>query len=116
MSNVSFEQEKTAIEEVVLSRIMRLNATVHGLVFGFALGLIIFLATIWLVIKGGPVVGPNLSLLGQFFIGYHVTWLGSIIGFLYGFVSGFIFGYFIASVYNFIIDRKNSRNRKTIQG
>lgn len=112
MSNASFEKEKAAIEEVVLSRIMRLNATVHGLVFGFSLGLLIFIATIWLVIKGGTVVGPTLSLLGQFFIGYRVTWLGSIIGFIYGFVSGFILGYFIATVYNFIIDRKNARNRK----
>ena len=112
MSNASFEKEKAAIEEAVLSRIMRLNATVHGLVFGFAFGLLIFIATIWLVIKGGPVVGPTLSLLGQFFIGYQVTWLGSIIGFLYGFVSGFILGYFIATVYNFIIDRKNARNGK----
>jgi hypothetical protein len=112
MSDARSDLEKHAIEEVVLSRVMRLNATVHGLVFGFTFGLIIFIATIWLVIKGGAVVGPNLSLLGQFFIGYQVTFLGSIIGFFYGFITGFILGSFIAGVYNFIIDRKNARNRK----
>lgn len=112
MSDARLDQEKHAIEEVVLSRIMRLNATVHGLVFGLTLGFIIFIATIWLVIKGGPVVGPNLSLLGQFFIGYRVTFLGSFVGFLYGLITGFILGSFIATVYNFIIDRKNIRNGK----
>lgn len=112
MSDARLEQEKHALEEVVLSRIMRLNATVHGLVFGFTFGLIIFIATIWLVIKGGEVVGPNLALLGHFFIGYDVTLLGSFIGFLYGFVTGFVLGSFIAGVYNFIIDRKNAFNRK----
>ena len=96
--------EEQEIEELVRSRLLRLNATIHGIVFGLLLGTLIFLATIWLVIKGGPVVGPNLSLLGEFFIGYRVTYLGSFIGFGYGFLVGFAGGYFIARVYNWILD------------
>jgi hypothetical protein len=104
-------EEEKALEEVVMTRLMRLNATVNGIVFGVVFGLIIFIATIWLVIKGGLVVGPNLSLLGQFFIGYDVSFIGSLVGFVYGFITGFIAGYFFAVVYNFVVDRR-SKNTK----
>jgi hypothetical protein len=102
-------EEEKALEEVVLTRLMRLNATVNGIVFGVIFGLVIFVATIWLVIKGGPVVGPNLSLLGQFFIGYDVSFIGSLIGFIYGFITGFIVGYFFAIVYNLIVDLRRKK-------
>jgi hypothetical protein len=52
------------------------------------------------------VVGPNLGLLGQFFLGYTVTYAGSIVGFGYGFITGFIIGFSIATVYNWIISRR----------
>jgi hypothetical protein len=68
------------LEEVVLTRLLRLNAAVHGLVTGLVAGLGLFIATNWLVLKGGEVVGPHLALLGQFFVGYRVTFVGSLIG------------------------------------
>lgn len=92
------------LEKVIRTRLLRLNASVHGIVFGLALGLIIFLATNWLVLKGGEVVGPNLALLNQFFLGYRVTFGGSFIGFGYGFLTGFVVGFFVARVYNWILD------------
>ena len=80
------------LQKIIMSRVIRLNATVLGIVIGTLLGFAIFLSTIWLVIKGGDVVGPHLSLIGQYFFGYEVTVVGSFIGFAYGFVSGFIIG------------------------
>ena len=106
------EEEKQTFEDLVLTRVMHLNATVQGIVTGLLLGLGIFVATNWLVIKGGKVVGPHLALLSQFFIGYRVTFLGSIIGFSYGFATGFIVGYGVARMYNwFVVIRDDSRNR-----
>jgi hypothetical protein len=105
-------QDEKALESVVLTRLMRLNATIHGIVFGLITGLVIFFATIFLVVKGGPVVGPNLSLLGQFFIGYDVTVWGSFIGFGYGFLTGFLIGFFVATIYNWIVDFIDSRANK----
>ncbi len=98
--------EDKKLEAVVLTKLLRLNATINGVVLGIALGFLIFIATIWLVIKGGPVVGPNLSLIGQFFLGYSVTFIGSFIGFGYGFLSGFLIGYVVSTVYNWILDLK----------
>jgi hypothetical protein len=97
------EDEKT-LEKVVLTRLLRLNAAVQGLVTGIIAGLGIFIATNWLVLKGGDVVGPHLALLGQFFIGYQVTFVGSLVGFAYTFVTGFLIGYFVARIYNYIVD------------
>lgn len=101
------EESSQELEKVIKTRLLRLNASIHGIVFGLLLGLIIFIATNWLVIKGGEVVGPNLVLLNQFFIGYRVTFLGSIVGFGYGFLTGFIVGFFVASVYNWILDMRD---------
>lgn len=109
MENSQHQKEKE-LEEVVFTRLMRLNATIFGIVFGLVFGLGIFIATIWLVIKGGPVVGPNLALLGHFFIGYDVTLSGSFIGLFYGLVFGFIIGYLIASLYNLILDLRDRKN------
>jgi hypothetical protein len=95
-------EHKKAPEQVVLTRLLRLNATVQGIVCGLIAGLVVFIATNWLVLKGGRVVGPHLSLLGQFFIGYRVSFVGSLIGFVYAFGCGFIGGYFVARIYNWI--------------
>jgi len=105
------EREK-APEEVVLTRLLRLNAVVHGVVAGIVVGLGVFIATNWLVLKGGKVVGPHLSLLGQFFIGYRITFVGSLIGFAYGFFCGFIGGYFIARMYNWLVDLREGKNQR----
>jgi hypothetical protein len=94
------------LEDAILRRIVRLNATLSGVTGGLVLGFAIFLATNWLVLKGGPVVGPHLALLGQFFIGYRVTFAGSFIGLAYGFAAGFLIGYFMASIYNLVASRR----------
>lgn len=104
--------EVKELEHIVLTQLMRLNATIHGIVFGLMAAMGIFAATLWLVIKGGPVIGPNLALLGQFFIGYKVTVLGAFIGAGYGFMFGFLIGYFVATLYNWIVDIGESRFRK----
>ena len=108
------EGKKTkTLEELALTRFLRLNAKVQGIVTGLVAGLAIFIATNWLLLKGGPVgqqgeplVGPHLALLGQFFIGYRVTFLGSLIGFAYGFLSGFSVGYLVARIYNWVVELK----------
>ncbi len=91
-------------ENKLFSGILRLNAKMLGLVIGILLGLAIFIMTNWLVIKGGDSVGPHLGLLSQFFIGYRVSFLGSIIGFAYGFAVGTLSGSLIGWIYNKIID------------
>jgi len=103
------------LEKVVLTRLLRLNAKVQGVVTGIVAGLGIFIATNWLVVKGGDVVGPHLSLLSHFFIGYSVSFVGSVIGFAYGFIAGFIVGYGVTGMYNHIVELKE-RNASATNG
>jgi hypothetical protein len=97
------DDEKT-LEQMILTRLVRLNAKIHGIVTGLVAGLGLFIATNWLVLKGGKEVGKHLALLGQFFVGYRVTFLGSFIGFAYAFACGFAVGYSLAWIYNWMVD------------
>ena len=98
-------------EKRLFSGALRLNFKMMGLILGLLMGLAIFIATNWLVIKGGHiapsgeyVVGPHLQLLSQFFIGYRVSFLGSIIGFFYGFALGTFCGGAVGWIYDKIVD------------
>ncbi len=90
-------------DEKLFSSVLLLNAKVVGLALGLIFGLGIFVATNWLVIKGGDRVGPHLILLSQYFIGYRVTFVGSLIGAAYGFTLGTICGALMGWIYNKIV-------------
>lgn len=87
-------------ERALLKTLARANEQGWGIVMGTLAGLCLFLATIVLVIKGGPNPGPHLGLLGIYFPGYTVTWMGSVIGFVYAFVLGYAAGRTVAVLYN----------------
>lgn len=86
--------------EQLLRGVLRLDAKVLALTLGLLGALAIFAATNWLVLKGGPTVGPHLRLLSQYFVGYRVTFAGSLIGAAWGFAVGAAAGFVIAWVYN----------------
>ena len=86
--------------QTVQASLMRLNARAWGIATGLLLGGGLFIATIFLVIRGGPMVGQHLELISVFFPGYQVTWLGAFVGFGYAFVLGYALGRVIGSVYN----------------
>jgi hypothetical protein len=102
------------VADIVLTRLARFNATVQGLVSGMLLGGVVFLATIWLILRGGEPVGPHLALLGWFFVGYRVTFVGSLIGFGYGFVTGFLSGYILARLYNWFALLRETRRKELL--
>jgi len=87
-------------EEQLEHAVILLNEKLLGTVLGFLSGAGLFLATNFLVIKGGRHVGAHLGLLANFFPGYRVTFLGSIIGFCYMFVVGLVVGVVLGAVYN----------------
>jgi hypothetical protein len=95
--------QRDPLDTIVGIRILRLQAIVQGAVVGIMAGFAVFLATISLVVRGGPVVGPHLVLLAQFFPGYRVTYAGSLIGFGWGFAYGFAGGYLVSVLYNRIV-------------
>jgi hypothetical protein len=99
--------EEKLEEQLLRGAIARLRASVMAVVFGLTGGTGLFVATVWLLIRGGENVGPHLSLISNYFPGYTVTWLGSLIGFAYGAISGAIIGWSVAALYNRIATRRN---------
>ena len=99
------------VRRMVRMRLRRVSALELGLAAGIVAGLALFVGTNWLVLKGGPVVGPHLGLLGQFFIGYRVTFLGSLIGFAWAAACGFVLAWTGGWVYNLVADRREGRER-----
>ena len=90
-------------DTVIIKALAKLDGVALGISIGTMFGLVVFAATVVLVVKGGDVIGPNLGLLSHFFPGYEVTLPGSLIGFVYGFGAGFILGWLIAFLRNGVI-------------
>ena len=89
-----------AVEGRLAEIFPRMDGIALGVATGTVAGLLLALATLFLVIKGGPVVGPNLGLLGQFLPGYTVTGTGSLLGLFYGLTVGFLAGWGFALLRN----------------
>ncbi|HSF08582.1 MAG TPA: hypothetical protein VLA60_04160, partial [Nitrospirales bacterium] len=83
--------------------VARIQAGVLAFVCAVLGGLGLFIATVWLLLDGGPQVGSHLQLLSNYYIGYSVTWRGSVIGMLYGALTGAILGWTIGFIYNKVV-------------
>lgn len=86
---------------------MKLKKLSFALACGIMWGLTVFLATIWILIRGGE--GQILSRLNLFYIGYSVTPVGSFIGLIWGFIDGFISGLFFSWLYNAMTKCKETK-------
>jgi hypothetical protein len=93
------DQNEQELKDVIL----RLNGRAWGIATGLLLGGGLFLATILLVVQGGPAAGRHLSLLRVFFPGYQVSVAGAIVGFIYAFVVGYALGRLVGAVYNRLV-------------
>jgi protoporphyrinogen oxidase len=95
--------EHAISDNVLIKAFSRVDKLACATSVGSICSLTIFLATLGLIVKGGDVVGQNLQLLSQYFIGYTVTVKGAFIGMGYGFLWGFIWGWLFAYLHNVFI-------------
>ena len=86
--------------------IARIKAGALAAVSAVIGGIGLFVLTIWLVIKGGPHTGAHLQLLSNYFIGYSVTWWGSVVGLFYGALFGGVVGWAIGRIYNAVVNAR----------
>ena len=96
-------EEIPQLGETLARAFPKLDRLALGVSLGLTAGLILCLASLILVMKGGDVVGPNLVLLAQYFPGYSVTVGGAFVGLLYGFVAGFLGGWTLAFLRNAVV-------------
>ena len=109
-------QDVVEVLQTTLERVfLKLDRLAFGISLGTAGGMLLFLATLVLVLKGGDVIGPNLQLLSQYFPGYEVSMSGSMVGLFYGFASGFIGGWTFAFLRNAAMFMYMAANRRSAE-
>ncbi len=109
-----------AVPDVVTAELVRsIFARYDPVALGAALGLVssltLALATLWLVVKGGPVVGPTLGLLSHYLVGYSVTATGALVGAAELLALGFAFGYGLARTINVVVGWQESAFRRQLE-
>ncbi len=89
-------------DEVLLLGFARMDKLAFATATGSVSGLLIFLATCWLIFTGASERIP-LYLLGEYFLGYTVTLQGAFIGMGHGFLWGFLWGWLFAYLRNLFL-------------
>ncbi|MBI4718941.1 MAG: hypothetical protein HY763_14135 [Planctomycetes bacterium] len=92
-----------SVDREVVRRVARIKAGILAVVLGLICGGGLFLMTVWLLVKGGPMVGEHLKLLRHYFIGYSVTWGGAFVGLFWGLLVGGLAGWAVGITYNRIV-------------
>ncbi len=112
-------ESKLSVDDIIEKVFARLDPLALGLSVGTVFGILIFLATSILMLKGGEVVGPRLRLLAQYFYGFEVSWRGALIGFFDAGFLGFLLGSSIAflrnwglSAYALLVHRRAQTERR----
>ena len=93
--------ETATEEEAIEAYVGKLNGNVWGISLALVLAFLLFAATNILVFKGGEDVGQHLGILSQYFYGYSVTFVGSLIGAAWAALLGYVVARMICGIYNF---------------
>lgn len=94
---------RTGLPAPTVLVLARLDPRALGLACGLVCGMWLWLATVILLVRGGDRVGPTLALLSQYFVGFAVTPVGSLVALLYGSLTGFVLGYLFAQLRNTMV-------------
>jgi protoporphyrinogen oxidase len=97
------KEEPVVPEKVLIRAFARMDKLAFAAALGTVCGLLVFSATMWIISRGGDVLNSHLRLLGQYFIGYTVTFKGGFIAFGYSFFWGFLFGWLFAYLRNLFL-------------
>ncbi len=90
-------------DDLVAEAFARYDPVALGGAVGSVSAIAVFVATAVLLVNGGEPLGPTLSLLGHYLIGYHVSWIGAILGAVEAGTAGSLFGYGLARVINVLV-------------
>lgn len=111
------ERVREEVGALLAKAFARYDPVALGVAVGAVTGLGLALATALLLLftpEGHP-VGPTLSLLGNYLVGYEVSWAGVPIALAEAGLVGFLFGWLLAGGLNFIIDVERRRFVRLVQ-
>ena len=96
--------QRISQKDEISRALVRIRTITLAIVCAMIGGVGLFVMTAWLLIKDGPHVGQHLRLLSNYFMGYSVTWWGSIVGLFYGALCGGVIGWAVGTIYNKVVD------------
>jgi len=82
---------------------MKLNVKGFALSLGLFWGFGLLFITWWIILFEGT--SGNITLIGKIYRGYNISFIGSLIGFLWAFIDGIIGGAIFAWLYNTLSGR-----------
>ena len=91
------------LEEVLAAAFARYDPRALGAAVGLVMGAGLFLVTAIAMLRGPGDPGRMLSLIGEYLVGYEVSWAGAGIGLLGAGIGGFAFGWLLARAINGLI-------------
>jgi protoporphyrinogen oxidase len=104
-----------SLEERLVEAFARYDPVALGGAVASVAALGLFLATAILLLRPEEIKGPTLSLLGQYLIGYQVSWSGSLVGMAEAALIGFGFGYSLARLLNGLVGAVETTLRRELQ-
>jgi protoporphyrinogen oxidase len=107
--------DRPELEELLRKAFGRYDPVALGVSVGTIAGIGLFLATAILLVKGGDPVGPNLSLLANYFMGFDVSWNGAFIAFVEAAIGGYVLGDLMARSINLFIHLYERSIRRRFQ-
>jgi len=103
------------LEERLREAFAHFDPVALGTAVGVVTGVGLFLATAILLLKGGDRIGPSLSLLSVYFLGYQVSWSGALLGWLEASIVGFALGYLMARSINLLVSAYETSVRRKLE-
>ena len=93
----------TKDKAILMAAFARVDPVALAVALGSIFGLMLFIATAVLLVKGmwvGGRPGPHLALIGIYLFGYEVSWMGAILGAAYLWTIGAVVGFILATFWN----------------
>ncbi len=88
---------------ILMAAFARIDPLALAVALGSISGLILFITTAVLLVKGmldGGDPGPHLTQIGIYLPGYEVSWTGAVLGAAYFWVIGAVVGFVLAALWN----------------
>jgi protoporphyrinogen oxidase len=102
------------LEELVRWAFAQYDAVALGVAVGTVAGVGLFLATAAALLGPEP-KGPTLALLGHYFLGFEVSWLGAFLLLVEGWLGGFVAGWLVAKAVNLLVQTYENSIRRRLQ-
>ena len=95
--------------EIVEQATLRLSGHALGIALGGLMAAQLVLTTNWLVVRGTADQSPHAALLRNYFPGYSVDFVGSLIGAVEIFAFTYALSLVLSGVYNLVVARRHGR-------